>query len=328
MKVRLSSINWDNVFMGCVSTNDYWNAFLRIINKLVKILYQQKRCYKNNNPKRFPRSLLDLTKLERAAWHSWKNVGSQLTRTIYTRISSRVKRETRNFYKSLETRVINTQSVASFYSNVRSKLSPHIKGTQLIDNENIRLTKPSEVASLFNNYFSSVYTRDVDAIPDFNVRTNCIMPDIIFSVDDIVSAVGAMNSQGTSGVDGVSMLLVKNLIPNIAYPLSCIFHTSYTNGTIPDNWRLANVTPIFKGSGSRYRAEIYRPVSLTSVIGKIMKSLMRNKVYNYLNENHLLSSVQHDFRQGLSTVTQLLETITDFARTLNTGYNVDCILIP
>ena len=88
---------------------------------------------------------------------------------------------------------------------------------------------------MFNNYFLSVYNRDVDAIPDFNVRTNCIMPDIIFSVDDIVSAVGAMNSQGASGVDGVSMLLVKNLIPNITYPLSCIFHTSYTNGTVPDD---------------------------------------------------------------------------------------------
>ena len=189
--------------MGCVSTNDYRNAFLRIINKLVKDFVPKKKCYKNNNPKRFPRSLLDLIKLKRAAWHSWKNVGSQLTRTIYTRISSRVKRETRNCYKSLETRVINTQSAASFDSYVRSKLSPHIKGTQLIDNKNIRLTKPSEVANLFNNYFSSVYTRDVDATPDFNVRTNCIMPDIIFSVDDIVSAIGAMNSQGAGGVDGV-----------------------------------------------------------------------------------------------------------------------------
>ena len=82
---------------------------------------------------------------------------------------------------------------------------------------------------------------------------------------------------------------------------------------MPDDWRLANVTPIFKGSGSRYRAENYRPVSLTLVISKIMELLIRNKVYNYLNENHLLSSVQHSFRQGLSTVTQLLETITNFA---------------
>ena len=58
-----------------------------------------------------------------------------------------------------------------------------------------------------------------------------------------------------------------------------------------------------------------------------MESLIRNKEYNYLNENHFLSSVQHGFRQGLSTVTQLFETITDFARTLNTENNVDCIYL-
>ena len=56
-----------------------------------------------------------------------------------------------------------------------------------------------------------------------------------------------------------------------------------------------------------------------------MESLIRNELYNYLNANGLLTKTQHGCRPGLSTVTQLLETVTDFAKSLNNGQNIDCI---
>ena len=94
-----------------------------------------------------------------------------------------------------------------------------------------------------------------------------------------------------------------------------------------DDWRLANVSPIYKRAGSRCQTDNFRPVSLTSVVSKIMESLIRNELYNYLNVNGLLTRAQHGFRPGLSTVTQLLKTITDFAKSLKNEQNIDFVYL-
>ena len=95
---------------------------------------------------------------------------------------------------------------------------------------------------------------------------------------------------------------------------------------MPDDWRLANVSPIYKGAGSWCQTDNFFPLNVTSVVSKIMKSLIRNELCNYLNANGFLTKVQHGFGPGLSTVTQLLETVTDFAKSLNNGQNIAFIL--
>ena len=53
-------------------------------------------------------------------------------------------------------------------------------------------------------------------------------------------------------------------------PLAYIFEKSLNNNEIPRDWKLANVTPIFK-QGDKSNVENYRPVSLTVTFGKTME---------------------------------------------------------
>ena len=67
-------------------------------------------------------------------------------------------------------------------------------------------------------------------------------------------------------------------------------------------WKHANIVPVYKGSGSRYSVENYRPISLTSTICKVMESIIYDKICNHCSLNNLLTDSQHGFRKLKSTI--------------------------
>ena len=90
-------------------------------------------------------------------------------------------------------------------------------------------------------------------------------------------------------------------------PLTIIFNKSLSEGVVQDSWKEAEVVPIFK-KGKQDDLGNYRPVSLTSVRGKIMEKIVM-KEEDHLERNEVISDVQHGFVQGKSCQTQLLTVI-------------------
>ena len=77
------------------------------------------------------------------------------------------------------------------------------------------------------------------------------------------------------------------------------------DGHLPIDWRKAYASPIYK-KGARNLAEKYRPVSLTSIVCKILEKFVNVMVLGHLTNHDLLSPKQYGFISGRSTVTQLL----------------------
>lgn len=96
--------------------------------------------------------------------------------------------------------------------------------------------------------------------------------------------------------------------------------------SLPQDWRTAFVIPVFKG-GNRKQATNYRPVSLTSVTCKLFEHIIAKHILRFLDQNTLLYPYQHGFRTGLSTVTQLIETIHDFAAAVDIRQQVDVVCV-
>ena len=84
-----------------------------------------------------------------------------------------------------------------------------------------------------------------------------------------------------------------------------MFNLSIKEGVVPFEWKEANIIPLFK-KGSRNKSENYRPVSLTSVICKLLERLIRDHMVDFLVKHKLLNSSQHGFLKARSCLTNML----------------------
>jgi len=109
-----------------------------------------------------------------------------------------------------------------------------------------------------------------------------------------------------------------------AYPLLIIYNKSISLGYLPADWKLAEVTAIYK-KGSKSDARNYRPVSLTSVCCKVLESILRDHIMGYLLENDLISNKQYGFVKGRSTMLQLLHMMDKWTDYLENGGQIDTI---
>ena len=95
----------------------------------------------------------------------------------------------------------------------------------------------------------------------------------------------------------IDMILLVHIQDEVSLPISILFNKSMSEGKIPEDWRRANIVPLFK-AGCRNKPENFRPVSLTSQICKLFESLMRDDIVNHLESNGLLNISQHDLEKG------------------------------
>ena len=108
--------------------------------------------------------------------------------------------------------------------------------------------------------------------------------------------------------DGLNSYFMKRLSFSVCYPLCLIFNKSFEQGMIPASWKKAVVIPLFK-KGDSSSVVNYRPVSLCSVICKIMESIINSKIIDFLNVQQVLSDKQFGFRKNKSCTQQLLTCI-------------------
>ncbi|PKU40857.1 rna-directed dna polymerase from mobile element jockey- hypothetical protein [Limosa lapponica baueri] len=105
--------------------------------------------------------------------------------------------------------------------------------------------------------------------------------------------------------DGIHPRVLRDLAEVIAGPLSIIFERSWRTGEVSEDWRKANDIPVFK-KGKKEDPENYRPVSLTSIPGKMMEQLILGAISEHLEEKKAIRSSQHGFTKGKSCLTNLI----------------------
>ena len=133
-----------------------------------------------------------------------------------------------------------------------------------------------------------------------------MIDDVEFTEECIIEEIGRLRQSSAPGPDNVTNRLLIELCDQIAEPLATLFSKSLEHGKIPDDWRMSNVTPIYKLKGSKSQPGNYRPVSLTSNVCKLMEKVVNRALGKHL-ENGVLYNSQHGFRKGRSCQTNLIE---------------------
>jgi len=228
----------------------------------------------------------------------------------YKRLRNQVKWEIRRAIKKHEMSLADQakSNPKAFWRYVKAKTK--VKGqVEKLRQGGRTIETPQEIANTLNNYFASVFTPDhTRTLPRKELRTTAKLYNMIFKPDDIESHISKLKPNKSPGPDEISPRVLKETAHEMSDALSMLFNKSMEEGQVPEKWKVASVTPVHK-KGSKTDPGNYRPVSLTSVLGKLMESMMTSEISNYLANNNLLSPHQHGFTNGRSTVTNLLETM-------------------
>ena len=112
----------------------------------------------------------------------------------------------------------------------------------------------------------------------------------------------------------------------LAPAVTFLFQKSIDVGVLPGDWTNANVAPVFK-KGDRHRAENYRPVSLTSVLSKLLEHIVCRAMLSHFEQNNVLTNLNHGFRSGYSCETQLAITIDDLTRNYDRNLQTDIAIL-
>ena len=152
------------------------------------------------------------------------------------------------------------------------------------------------------------------------------MDDVNFAEELIKKKISGLRKGSAPGPDGITPTLLQETCDVIAEPLAIIFAKSLAEGVVPEDWRCANVTPIYK-KGPKSSVGNYRPVSLTSIICKLMESLIKDAVMEHLLSNDVVSPSQHGFMPGRSCLTNLNEYLDKLTDIVDSGQSADIIYL-
>lgn len=175
-----------------------------------------------------------------------------------------------------------------------------------------------EIAEAFNNFFINIGPALSNAI---EVPQNKSYKDYIkekiharfhfetVSTNKVTKIIEKMKPKTSSGQDGISSALLKDVHLITVKVLTLIINQSLSTGICPDRLKIAKVVPIFKKDNPHITGN-YRPISLLPVISKVFEKVVFDQLYKYLDKNNLLYKSQYGFRKGHSCEFAAME-VTD-----------------
>ena len=135
-----------------------------------------------------------------------------------------------------------------------------------------------------------------------------------------------LNSNKSAGPDGFYPRVNKETEEETAPHFCNIFRISLEQRKAVRDWKLQNISPLFK-KGSKDDPGNYRPISLTSVPGKMLESIIADDMMSHLEHNKLILDSQHGFRRGRSCLTNLVDFFHDMFSIYDKSRAVDILYL-
>ena len=189
-----------------------------------------------------------------------------------------------------------------------------------------RITDPNTIANRFNDYFVNIGPGLAKKLPnskttfDKYLTNSCKNSFFINPITkyELENEINNLNAKKSPGYDGISSQVIKAIATEISEPLSHIFNLSFLSGTIPDDLKIALVTPIFKANENN-EFKNYRPISVLTCFSKLLEKLMYKRLINHIEKNNILTQHQYDFRENRSTELAIIELVDRITKAIDKG---------
>jgi len=135
-----------------------------------------------------------------------------------------------------------------------------------------------------------------------------------------------LDTYKSMGLDRTHPRVLRELAEELDKPLSIINQQPWLTGDVPDDWRIANITPIYR-KGRKEDPGNYRSVTLTSVPGKIMEQFILSTLTGHVKDNQRIRPSQHGLMKGRSCLTNLIAFYDQVTHLVEEGKAVDVIYL-
>ena len=185
-----------------------------------------------------------------------------------------------------------------------------------IETENGKATTDSKKADAHNKFFSSTKNKRRGNLDQafktltrrMENRTGPFQSIFIdpFSTTELEDSLNKCKLKKAPGPDNVTNDMLVQLSKQGKKFLLNLINKTWRTGKLPKIWKTATVIPILKKDKPKEKLNSYRPISLTSCIGKIAERMINSRMYWWLEKNQSLHPNQSGFRRGRQTIDQLI----------------------
>ena len=314
LKTELQKVNWrailasKNIEQMCSS---FTNILLEAENKWIPKV--KKRVNGTTNPQWMTNEIKLLINRKKKAYTTYKRSKLDEDFNRYVAVKRHCEKQIRKSKRNLEISISQQAKTnpKKFYQYIRSKKTIKDKIGPIKDVNNELVSDCKSMTKILNTFFQSVFIReDISSLPNIDsvpLRfSNEMLKIDEINENDIARQLKNLDPNKSTGVDLVSSRLLRECQEELVLPLKLLFNKSLQEGIVPSLWKCANVTPIFK-KGNKCEAGNYRPISLTSVVIKILERIIKDKITSFLDRHKLIIDSQHGFRNNRSCLTNLLE---------------------
>ena len=326
-------IDWDLLLDDKKDVQEAYDLFESILQNGISACIPAKKTSTaaNCKPLWMSHDTLKTSKVKRHLWARYKQTRHRNDYKTYAKARNKNSHELRKARRKFERKLARNirNNVKSFWKYVNSKKKNKSKVNDLKDANGVFVSEDDKKAEVLNFQYAQTFTvEDTDDMPTFQNRPlfTDALTDIIITEEDVLLLLLALRIDKSAGPDQIHPRILKEIAHQIAKPLTKIYQLSVTGGIVPCQWKLANVVPIFK-KGSRSSPENYRPVSLTSVLSKLLEKLISKRVMEHLLINNIIPRQQHGFLKGKSTATNLLESLNIWIEMQEHNVPVDVIYL-
>ena len=330
MNKYFSEIDWSKRLQQCSTTDEAWNLVSTEIKKardnhIPSVFVKQSNTKK---PDVINNSILHLIREKRWFYKKYRKYPNQSNYALYCIARTKVNYYLRRERRLKETKIAKNMKGNSkeFYQYIKSKTTKKDPIPDLIDKEGNKISTGEEKSTLLNNFFSSVYTKEnKEKIPKFESRVEKSeeIKSAEITLEEMTILLQKLKPDKSPGTDEIHPRLLKECAVNLAKPFKMLFDLTMKLAKIPQEWKQAEVRPIYKKKGKKSDPNNYRPVSLTSVVCKVIEKIIKKKLCLHLTSNNLLSPHQFGFVPGRSSNSQLLVTLKDWQKSLDNGTPID-----
>jgi len=327
----LSEINWEVILNGL----DAYEMWTMIKDKLFQgqdrfIPSRQIRSNRVKHPSWLTREVKQLLDSKKQAFKKLKDTNSGLNLESYRIARNKVRRCVRASKRLAEinfARECSAGNAKRFFSFYKFKAKKCSVGPLEVDGEIV--VDDCDIVESLSKQFSSVFTKDNSGTIGTSVghaMAGDMLEDLTITTEAVEKQLQNIKPNKASGPDEIYARILVECAKALATPLGIIFRRSMEYSEVPEDWRNASVVPIFK-KGNRKSVGNYRPVSLTSLVCKVLEKLVKQNVQIHLDRHNLLRDTQHGFRSQRSCLTNLLEFIEYVTKEVDNESRMDVVYL-